>query len=141
MIKLFFYNSNDKLSTEAYNYLKANSLDVTCVEITGRNVADRVKRLGITQVPTLYIKSKGNIRMLIGKDIVNFFDTQTESDDSSSMDEEFDNKVRKARQSKDVKIKDSEEDSEVESVEIVQSTKEKLSVADIIEKNKEMYGD
>lgn len=137
MIKLFFYNSNDKLSTEAYNYLKANGLDVTCLEITGRNVADRVKRLGITQVPTLYIKSKGNIRMLIGKDIVNFFDTQTESDDSSSMDEEFDNKVNNARRKQSIES----EDSEVESVEIVQGIKEKLSVTDIIEQNKEMYGD
>lgn len=152
MIKLFFYNSNDKLSVEAYNFIKSNDMDVECIEITGKNVACRVKRLGITQVPTLYIKSRGNIRMLIGTDIISFFDMQTQSDDEMSGDlsieEDFDKKIAAARSEnptrgfsepkKQVRFQEDEASSDVQSEEKFNGGSDKKISADKMLENEKI---
>lgn len=79
MLKLFFYNNESRDSQIAYKALMNAGVEFQPFEVTGRNVANRLKRVGITHVPTLFIKDSRNSRMLVGPEIVQFLENADES--------------------------------------------------------------
>lgn len=70
MIKIFFYNSTDKLSRTCLPGIQ--ELEIKCINVSSRKIADRIKLLGVTKIPTLYCKNENDIRMLIGSEILEF---------------------------------------------------------------------
>lgn len=81
MIKLLFYNKESRDSQMAYKALMQAGVDIKTIEITGKNVAKRVKAIGITHVPTLYLRDKRNTKMLVGNEILEFLQNEEESED------------------------------------------------------------
>lgn len=58
MVVILFYVKYDKESQMAYKELMNSPIEFKTFEIRGKNVAERLSRLGITKVPTLVITSK-----------------------------------------------------------------------------------
>lgn len=58
MVAILFYVKYDKESQMAYKDLMNSSIKFKTFEIRGKNVSERLKSLGITQVPTFIISSK-----------------------------------------------------------------------------------
>lgn len=95
MIKLFFYNKEDRTSQIAYKALMKNGVDITPFEITGRNVANRLKQIGVTKIPTLYIRDQRNMKMLVGDEILEFLNTSSDEREEESYS---DDRYERARQ-------------------------------------------
>jgi len=56
-------------------------VDIKPIEVTGVNVAKRLKSIGVTHVPTLYLRDKRNTKMLVGPEILQFLQQNEESEE------------------------------------------------------------
>lgn len=86
MIKLFIYNRESPESQMAYRALMQSGVDMKTIEVTGQNVARRLKTIGVTHVPTLYLRDDRNVKMLVGREILEFLQ---EDEESSSVSQEY----------------------------------------------------
>jgi len=97
----------------AYKALMNAGVDIQTIEVTGQNVAKRLKMIGVTHVPTLYLRDKRNVKMLVGNEIMQFLQ---EGDESSDIEQSYTPprpKPQKVVKKKPVEI--SEVNSELES--------------------------
>lgn len=86
MIKIFFYNSTDKLSKSCLPGIR--DLDIKCINVSSRKIANRIKLLGVTKIPTLYCKNENDIRMLIGSQILEFLENIQEPESAAEQEQE-----------------------------------------------------
>jgi len=70
MLKILFYNPRDEISKACLPGIR--ELDIKCISVNSTRLVQRVKQLGITQIPTLYCKNGNDIRILIGDQILHF---------------------------------------------------------------------
>src|SRR5436853_7486803 len=83
MLKLFFYNRDDQLSQQTLYALKQAGANFKEIEVTSKALASRIKRIGISQVPTLYLRDNRSVKMLVGSEILNFLEPEDEFDEES----------------------------------------------------------
>lgn len=135
MIKLFFYNPN---TPEYQTYLQAlneSGLGFEPFPVTGRNVWERLNRVGINDLPACYIKDNRNSKIFIKQEIIELIrQTETREDESSDDEVPF---HRRAKQTyappksarKTVKKKEPSEDEEEEE-ETSEDEEESLSIVE-----------
>jgi len=104
MLKIFFYNPNEKISKKCLPGI--TQLDIKCISVNSRKIVDRVKTLGITRIPTLYCRNDNDIRILIGDEIIHFLDS-----------------VNSAQQTEVIDHGNNEETSEIGSVEVLEASR------------------
>jgi len=104
------------MSQIAYGALMRAGVDIRALEVTGRNVADRLKRVGITQIPTLYLRDKRNSKMLVGQEILDFLEQEEESEEAPIYHQSI--QTQAPRRSQKTKKKVEPEDSELTNSEI-----------------------
>lgn len=115
MIKLFIYNKESPQSQKAYRALMEAGVDIKTIEVTGKNVANRLKVIGVTHVPTLYLRDKRNVKMLVGDEILEFL--QPEEEEFSDIEQSYTPPRQKPKSKKNVARvkKKSVESSEINS--------------------------
>ena len=88
MFKLFFYNRENKDSQIAYKALMETGLQFKPIEVNGKNIAERLKRIGVTHIPTLYLRDDRTVKMLVGAEIMSFLQPPQEEYTEEFIDEE-----------------------------------------------------
>lgn len=130
MIKLFVYNNEDRMSQIAYGALMRAGVDIRALEVTGQNVANRLKRVGITQIPTLYLRDKRNSKMLVGQEILDFLEQEEEQEEDVVPIYHKSIQTQAPRRPKKSKRREESEESELSNSEI-NSDDEEVSELDM----------
>lgn len=137
MIKTLFFNPNTRDYMVVQQALVKAQIDFEPFPVTGRNVSERLKTIGINRLPALYIRNDRNIKILIGQEIFELlqqYEVQ-EEEEEESVPFRYRAKQTYARSSKPkkktVKYDSSEEiESSIGSEEIISDEQESIIISE-----------
>lgn len=137
MIKSLFYNPNANDYQAVRQALLKAGIDFDTFPVTGKNVAERLKKIGISGLPAFYVRDNRNVKIFIGQEIMELVGKQEVESESEENDVPFRYRAKQtyARPTKTKK----EPEPEPESEEIINSEEEES--LSIIESSEEIEDD
>lgn len=112
MLKILFYNPREEISKACLPGIR--ELDIKCISVNSTRLVQRIKQLGITQIPTLYCKNGNDIRILIGDQILHFLQSINNVDQEEIQDENSELASTEVLQASHAPEREEREDSEEE---------------------------
>jgi len=137
MIKSLFYNPNANDYQAVRQALLKAGIEFDTFPVTGRNVAERLKRIGINGLPALYVRDSRNVKIFIGQEIMDLVGKQEVESESEENDVPFRYRAKQTY-ARPTKTKKKEPEPESESEEIQSGSEEAESLSIIESSNEEI---